>query len=144
MSAAHCEHGRYRGQGCSACNPPNDYMVKCARCGKEGRASTFEMEEGDEWECGPCWNRQQIHGSDSDIDSTCESLRHQILFRLHSDPHRHLYARGLRAILELRGRCTEAERILKLIAGGSYSAVEAAGLAYSVIRDDSTSMEDVK
>lgn len=34
-----------------------DYEVTCARCGKVGMASKFMIEEGDEWECPPCWER---------------------------------------------------------------------------------------
>jgi len=34
-----------------------DYPVTCARCGKSGMASEFVIEEGDEWECPPCWER---------------------------------------------------------------------------------------
>lgn len=34
-----------------------DYEVTCARCGRIGLASVFLIEEGDEWECPPCWER---------------------------------------------------------------------------------------
>lgn len=35
--------------------PP--YEVTCARCGKIGDCYSFVIEEGDEWECVPCWER---------------------------------------------------------------------------------------
>lgn len=35
------------------------YLVTCARCGKVGTSATFELEEGDEWECPPCWEEQE-------------------------------------------------------------------------------------
>lgn len=34
-----------------------DYPVKCARCGIALMASDACAEEGDEWECSPCWER---------------------------------------------------------------------------------------
>jgi hypothetical protein len=34
-----------------------DYEVTCARCGKVLLASDAVPEEGDEWECLPCWER---------------------------------------------------------------------------------------
>lgn len=37
--------------------PPEPYDVHCARCGKLGTSETFYVEEGDEWECPPCWER---------------------------------------------------------------------------------------
>lgn len=39
------------------CADVMDYPVLCARCGEEGTAFTFVMEEGDEWECVPCNKR---------------------------------------------------------------------------------------
>lgn len=33
------------------------YPVKCARCGADGLSDDFIIEEGDEWECRPCWER---------------------------------------------------------------------------------------
>lgn len=36
---------------------PDD--VKCARCGKAGTTAEFIVEEGDEWECPPCWEREE-------------------------------------------------------------------------------------
>lgn len=33
------------------------YEVTCARCGKVGMCTDFVLEEGDEWECPPCWER---------------------------------------------------------------------------------------
>lgn len=33
------------------------YEVKCARCGAVGLTADFIAEEGDEWECPPCWER---------------------------------------------------------------------------------------
>ena len=35
-----------------------DYPVGCARCGLAGWASSFIAEEGDEWECPECWDRE--------------------------------------------------------------------------------------
>lgn len=35
------------------------YPVTCARCGKVGTSATFELEEGDEWECRPCWECEE-------------------------------------------------------------------------------------
>lgn len=32
--------------------------VKCARCGVEGLDKDFVIEEGDEWECPPCNERE--------------------------------------------------------------------------------------
>jgi hypothetical protein len=37
--------------------PPEVYDVNCARCGKLGTSEKFYVEEGDEWECLPCWER---------------------------------------------------------------------------------------
>ncbi len=34
-----------------------DYEVECARCGLRLMASEAVPEEGDEWECEPCWER---------------------------------------------------------------------------------------
>lgn len=43
---------------CGACaTEAMVYPVTCARCGKEGTSATFEVEEGDEWECPECWER---------------------------------------------------------------------------------------
>ena len=39
-------------------NPPEPYDVTCARCGKTGLSSEFIVEEGDEWECPPCYDRE--------------------------------------------------------------------------------------
>lgn len=39
--------------------PPEPYEVTCARCGKVGTTATFYLEEGDEWECPPCWERRE-------------------------------------------------------------------------------------
>lgn len=39
-------------------NPPEPYDVTCARCGKAGLSSEFIVEEGDEWECPPCYDRE--------------------------------------------------------------------------------------
>ena len=36
---------------------PPDWEVICARCGIKFMASQAMVEEGDEWECGPCWDR---------------------------------------------------------------------------------------
>jgi len=33
-------------------------LMQCARCRKESRAHTMMPEEGDEWECLPCWHEQ--------------------------------------------------------------------------------------
>jgi len=33
------------------------WNVTCARCGATGTTETFILEEGDEWECPPCWKR---------------------------------------------------------------------------------------
>jgi len=33
------------------------YVVVCARCGAVGNSEEFVIEEGDEWECPPCWER---------------------------------------------------------------------------------------
>jgi len=33
-------------------------LMQCARCRKESRAHTMMPEEGDEWECMPCWHEQ--------------------------------------------------------------------------------------
>lgn len=35
------------------------YPVTCARCGKAGTSATFELEEGNEWECPTCWEREE-------------------------------------------------------------------------------------
>lgn len=32
-------------------------MRTCARCGKQDRSHRMAIEEGDEWECFPCWER---------------------------------------------------------------------------------------
>lgn len=32
-------------------------MRACDRCGKEDRQHRMMIEEGDEWECVPCWER---------------------------------------------------------------------------------------
>jgi DNA-directed RNA polymerase subunit RPC12/RpoP len=42
---------------CSHCGDLDHecYEVKCARCGKDGWSNEFYIEEGDEWECPPCW-----------------------------------------------------------------------------------------
>lgn len=37
--------------------PAKPYEVTCARCGKVGMSNVFEIEEGNEWECPPCWDR---------------------------------------------------------------------------------------
>jgi len=37
--------------------PCAPYTVTCARCGKVGDSEIFMLEEGDEWECPPCWER---------------------------------------------------------------------------------------
>lgn len=34
------------------------YEVKCARCGKVGLTIDMCIEEGDEWECPPCNERE--------------------------------------------------------------------------------------
>lgn len=34
-------------------------VVTCARCGIAGTSETFIVEEGDEWECPPCWEREE-------------------------------------------------------------------------------------
>ena len=39
-------------------NPVTPWEVTCARCGKVGLSSEFEVEEGDEWECRPCNERE--------------------------------------------------------------------------------------
>lgn len=36
---------------------PLTLQVTCARCGAHGTSMTFMVEEGDEWECPPCWER---------------------------------------------------------------------------------------
>jgi lysyl-tRNA synthetase class I len=33
------------------------YDVTCARCGKVLSCTEAVVEEGDEWECVPCWER---------------------------------------------------------------------------------------
>lgn len=33
------------------------YDVTCARCGKVLSCTEAVIEEGDEWECPPCWER---------------------------------------------------------------------------------------
>lgn len=35
-----------------------DPMTKCARCGVEKRQTSLIPEEGDEWECFECWERE--------------------------------------------------------------------------------------
>lgn len=35
-----------------------DPMTKCARCGVEKRQTSLIPEEGDEWECFACWERE--------------------------------------------------------------------------------------
>lgn len=45
---------------CAYCGQP-EYRcnyVKCARCGKKGCASNFVIEEGEEWECAACNERE--------------------------------------------------------------------------------------
>ena len=37
--------------------PSTSYEVTCARCGKKGTTETFQLEEGDEWECPECYER---------------------------------------------------------------------------------------
>lgn len=37
--------------------PLMPYDVTCARCGKVGSSDWFIIEEGDAWECPPCWER---------------------------------------------------------------------------------------
>jgi len=39
-------------------NPVTPWEVTCARCGKVGLSSEFEVEEGDEWECRTCNDRE--------------------------------------------------------------------------------------
>lgn len=38
------------------CDP---YDVTCARCGKIVSSENAMIEEGDEWECEPCWEIQE-------------------------------------------------------------------------------------
>lgn len=38
---------------------PEDYDVRCARCGFVVMAKDAVPEEGDEWECMPCWDRNE-------------------------------------------------------------------------------------
>ena len=40
--------------------------VTCARCGAAGTSETFYIEEGDEWECPPCWERCEAEARASD------------------------------------------------------------------------------
>lgn len=35
------------------------YDVICARCNKNGNSEAFMLEEGDEWECPECWDRNE-------------------------------------------------------------------------------------
>lgn len=37
---------------------PEPLRVQCARCGITGTSETFIVEEGDEWECPPCNERE--------------------------------------------------------------------------------------
>ena len=55
--------------------PYIDFCVTCARCGVTLLASKAYIEEGDEWECEPCWEvceaKQRIacYGLDFDVGS---------------------------------------------------------------------------
>ena len=47
------------------------YEVTCARCGAVGTTATYFLEEGDEWECPPCYERceaqeRTLYGRPSD------------------------------------------------------------------------------
>lgn len=44
------------------------YPVTCARCGKAGTSTTFEIEEGDEWECPTCWEREEARIKATPVD----------------------------------------------------------------------------
>lgn len=67
MSVLRCEkcgrhvdtdfHEMYDGE-CELCATEFEpYDVTCARCGKVLSCNDAIPEEGDEWECGPCWDR---------------------------------------------------------------------------------------
>lgn len=45
---------------CEHCGLPDHecYQVRCARCGKNGWSDEFIIEEGDEWECPSCNERE--------------------------------------------------------------------------------------
>lgn len=48
--------------GCVATSNPVPYecpnfKVTCAGCGKVGGARDYMLEEGDRWECPPCWEK---------------------------------------------------------------------------------------
>jgi hypothetical protein len=48
--------------GCVATSNPVPYEcpnfeVTCAGCGKVGGARDYMLEEGDRWECPPCWEK---------------------------------------------------------------------------------------
>lgn len=49
------------------------YPVTCARCGKVGTSATFEIEEGDEWECPPCWEREEARIKTTTSDAATEA-----------------------------------------------------------------------
>ena len=46
--------------GCQHCNSARVmcFPVTCDRCGKKGCSNSMVMEEGDEWECPPCNERE--------------------------------------------------------------------------------------
>lgn len=47
-------------KGCAFCGGGRDecYPVGCARCGKLGCSYTMVIEEGDDWECRECNERE--------------------------------------------------------------------------------------
>ncbi len=47
-------------KGCAFCRGSfvMCFQVECARCGKAGCSNTHEIEEGDEWECPTCNERE--------------------------------------------------------------------------------------
>lgn len=53
--------------------PHIDWCVECWGCGKLVKASEAIIEEGDRWECEPCWEKLESkervarHGLDFDV-----------------------------------------------------------------------------
>ena len=48
------------------------YDVTCARCGKVVSSEDAVAEEGDEWECIPCWERCEAQERQSALETSAE------------------------------------------------------------------------
>lgn len=49
--------------------PDDPYPVKCSGCGKMGTSGTFEIEEGDRWECPPCYEAEEARARQDFFDN---------------------------------------------------------------------------